>query len=327
MPQTAAMQPHETTGVDARPPARHPNAVALIADRTYLPFAFFVAHQLAAQPSRNFDILVFTIGCTAAERSRAPAGVVALDFELDARTPNDRARATYGRLGLLDVMDPSYEKVLYLDSDVWIAGRRISELFRTELGDYPLAAVSDGAEIMRPKAAAWIRYKRGLGLDDDTPYFNAGVLLINRREFVRQRIAEKAWSYITSGQYLGNLADQSALNAVLRGNWLKLSPIWNWSFAARLRLTSTYRPQIIHFIGSSKPWKDHRLRYAPRYRREMRRYLGEIGYAASVNEVPWRHSAKWIAKQIAKRPLSWLNLERRERRIRAFMEARARERG
>ena len=179
-------------------------------------------------------------------------------------------------------MRRDYRKVLYLDSDIWIAGRSIGDLFNLDLRNYAVAAVRDSGEIVRGGSPEWLTYKSKLGLAAAAPYFNAGILLIDLERFHQRGIGEDAIRYVAGGKYLGGLDDQSALNAVLRGDWLELSPRWNWTFASRDALTRELAPEIVHFVGGSKPWNDGKGRYHARYRLAMQEYLGAVGLGGFV---------------------------------------------
>src|SRR5262249_50323413 len=145
-----------------------------------------------------------------------------------------------------------------------------------DMGDYQIAAVRDAAEIVRPLSAEWTRYKAKLGLPMSAAYFNSGVMLVNVEGFCDAGIGADAIAYLGAGKFVGH-DDQSALNAILSGRWLEISPLWNWMFGTRERMTERYDPAIVHFIGSNKPWKDRKAKHHPKYRAEMQTYLAASG--------------------------------------------------
>ncbi|MBX9683179.1 MAG: glycosyltransferase family 8 protein [Hyphomicrobium sp.] len=244
----------------------HCNAVVMVTDGGYLPAARFVAHQLLGQSNRNFDVIILAIGCSPEQRATSDAQLSIIDFVPHDMSGfqfsrADRTWAAYAKINVTPQVDQRYTKILYLDADVWIGSRSLAHLFATELGDYPIAAVMDAGEVLRGDNADWLDYKKKLGMSAKTPYFNSGMMLINRRVFDGEAIGARVIDYLTSGRYIGRLDDQSALNAVLNGRWLELSPLWNWMYATRWTLTRAVDPGIIHFIGSSKPWRDVRGRH------------------------------------------------------------------
>lgn len=302
------------------------NVAVLLADRKYLPAALFVAQKLSRQRSRNFDIRLLVTECPEAVRQALDDGIIIQDF-----VPDERAQRTaslkkkppiaFGRLTMDSVLPEHYEKILYLDCDLWIGNREISQLFAMDLDGYAFGAVFDAGDIVRAADPVWHDYKRRLGLEDDTPYFNSGVMMIDRKEFKKQRIGERCLEYIANGGYLGMMNDQSALNAVTKGQWQQLSPIWNWMFGARARLTEETDPAIIHFIGPQKFWNDRRGRFDPKYRLEMTAYLKTLGYEAFVQETPRIFSLRRAIKQFGFDARAAVGANKREVLIRSALAA------
>ncbi len=311
--------------IELHEPHRRSNAVVLIADRGYWPAALFAAHKLAREPDRTFDIILLAIGCSADERAVADTRIEVLDFELDARAKQTsaakgRSVAVFGRLSLDEVLDDRYDKILYIDADVWIGDRSVSDLFHLDFQGRAVAAVRDAAEIVRGNAGDWLAYKRQLGLHANAGYFNSGMLLINRPAYRQRRIGEQCLDYLSSGKYRGNFNDQSALNAVLAGDWVELSPVWNWMYATRWELTRRVAPAIVHFIGPSKPWADRKSRHDPRFRADMKRVLEPLGYQEFVRDVPALPAARRSVARLGHRLARNLNLDSRDRKIREYVE-------
>ena len=302
------------------------NVAVLLTDRKYLPAALFVAQKLSRQRSRNFDIRLLVTECPEAVRETLDDGITIQDF-----VPDERAQRTaslkkkppiaFGRLTMDSVLPEHYQKILYLDCNLWIGNREISQLFAMDLDGFAFGAVCDAGEIVRATDPIWLDYKRQLGLDDDTPYFNSGVMMIDRNEFKKQRIGDRSLEYIANGGYLGMMNDQSALNAVTKGQWRQLSPIWNWMFGSRARLTEETDPAIIHFIGPQKFWNDTRGRFAPKYRQDMTAYLKTLGYEAFVQETPQIFRVRRAIKQFGFDALAAVGANKRELLIRSALAA------
>jgi lipopolysaccharide biosynthesis glycosyltransferase len=278
----------------------HKDAVLLISDERYLPAARFVTAQILRQGSSDFDIVVMTFDCKRESQALFDPRVKVVDIEPDPRlhalTHSARkSTATYLRLSAIERLRSLYSKVLYVDCDIWIGNRPIGRLFDLNFGDHAIAAVRDAAEIIRPRSPEWIEYRAKLGLPSGAGYFNTGIMLIDVEKFCRGSIGSDAITYLASGRYRGPFHDQSALNAILASRWLEISPLWNWTFATRPRITDKYDPAIIHFIGSNKPWSDRTAKHLPKYRAEMQRYLAAFGEQAYVESVPagkqWRRTA------------------------------------
>lgn len=173
--------------------------------------------------------------------------------------------ATMLRFAALEELSRFYERVIYLDGDVFQAWGSLADLLAVDLGGRPLAAVRD--KLQWPSGNRWMeRYinklarSRGVHRLD---YFNAGVLMIDGPAYVAGGFSGKALAFFAEQSELCRFGDQSALNAVLAGQWCELSPGWNWQVSRKvLGLTAAQRPRLIHFVGEIKPWLD-RLRVLP----------------------------------------------------------------
>jgi lipopolysaccharide biosynthesis glycosyltransferase len=164
--------------------------------------------------------------------------------------------ATYFRLFAANLIEEP--KALYLDSDILINGD-LTELWETDLGDYPIAAVED----------FMIDDFHRLDLSSDTGYFNSGVMVLQLNEWRKLDLGSTTMDYITEFPEKIIYADQCGLNAVLQGNWYHLPPKWNYQSHeiqdSEFILNKSYfsknhwnealnQPKIIHFTGLPKPW-------------------------------------------------------------------------
>lgn len=155
--------------------------------------------------------------------------------------------ATYNRFLLGDVLPQELESVLYLDCDLIVTGSLENLATYSWGGNSPQRG-------SKPVVAAVAR-------DDPahiTPfghrgahYFNAGVLLLNLREWREQQVAQELFS--TARALFGKLHtwDQDVLNLVLEDRWVELPGEYNETTAVDERNDSA---KIIHFAGSVKPW-------------------------------------------------------------------------
>ncbi|WP_338686869.1 glycosyltransferase family 8 protein [Streptomyces acidiscabies] len=172
--------------------------------------------------------------------------------------------ATYARLFLPELVPD--DVVLYMDVDV-VLMRDVTELFATDLGDSPLAAVRD---MWRPNLHEALA-------DGDSgrfaPYFNAGLMLCNLRQWRRENLTERVLQWLASQDQVPVCLEQDALNALTHGRWIELDPRWNVfpmtdfrdippeAWPPRLDTEyDAYREQerrafVLHFIGSRKPWR------------------------------------------------------------------------
>lgn len=168
--------------------------------------------------------------------------------------------ATLFRLMLPDVL-PELDRTIYLDADIVVL-RPLTELWRYDLRDTVLGAVRDASS---PWAAGPIgTHWRELDLAPDTPYFNAGVLLIPLSVWRREGLAVAARDVLKTKNLL--YGDQDALNAVAKGRWLELPRSWNvqtWDWGGQGTVWAIMRdqvesalaePAIIHYTSPGRPW-------------------------------------------------------------------------
>jgi lipopolysaccharide biosynthesis glycosyltransferase len=161
---------------------------------------------------------------------------------------------------LLPDLLPDADRVLYLDVDT-IAADSLEPLWRTDLGDHHVAAVTN--VFMREHE----HRPAELGLAGPEVYFNSGVLLMNLEAMRRERSGDALREFARDREL--EWPDQDALNMVLGASRLALDPRWNvtnsmwfpWSddvFDAGLAAAARERPGIRHFEGpgANKPWHD-----------------------------------------------------------------------
>jgi hypothetical protein len=178
--------------------------------------------------------------------------------------------ACYYRLFLGQTLPEAAERALFLDADLLVEGD-LAKLWNIPFEGHVIQAVPDAyAHSLHTPRLSLIRFPEGIGFSRETPYFNAGVQLIDlrlwREERIGQRAGEFLWKY---GQQLRG-RDQDALNCALAGRWKRLPPTWNFqelpghaaswkdggASPAEVR-EALRRPAIIHFIGW-KPWSGGR---------------------------------------------------------------------
>ena len=194
------------------------------------------------------------------------------DLKTGARLPHSSAyRVLVPRL-----LPSALARVVYVDADILVR-RPLTDLWSTDLASSPFGAVRDA---YIPSIAADVPWRR-LGLDPRTPYFNAGVLLMDLHAWRDTRVSERALDLLRVETFPNS--EQTALNAVAGGWWHALDPVWNvqshflaadasraWGHVDTETLTSAIAdPGIVHFChgefarpwqaGSSHPYRDEWL--------------------------------------------------------------------
>lgn len=180
---------------------------------------------------------------------------------------------------------PGYiDKILYLDCDTIISGD-ISELDNVEF---------NGNIAMGVKDCISGTYKRNVGLDKDSPYINAGVILFNMQALRNVDIHAEIETYMNKYVELINYADQDILNGMFKGRIGELNPKFDvmtidvshtYEEIQNLRRPTNFykkndleeaisNPAIIHYTTNMlviRPWfsnSDHPLKH------EFEKYMG-----------------------------------------------------
>jgi lipopolysaccharide biosynthesis glycosyltransferase len=158
--------------------------------------------------------------------------------------------ATYDKLQVPELLPRGISKVLWLDADILALGS-VAELWDRELGDHLALAVRD-CLVPRVSSPFGVAAHREVGLDPATPYFNAGVMLMNLSAWRNQGVTRRSLEYLQQHAHRVYFWDQEALNAVLAGNWAEVESRWNWSPSLGGREEA---PTLVHFTGNLKPWR------------------------------------------------------------------------
>src|SRR5690349_2559637 len=88
--------------------------------------------------------------------------------------------AVYYRLFFPLLVPKEVTRILYLDTDIVVVGD-LRELYQTDLGDYPLAAVYDN----------YVKTAPQLGIYEEENYFNSGMMLMNIPVWNEQNISQQ----------------------------------------------------------------------------------------------------------------------------------------
>lgn len=252
--------------------------VAAAIDDGYTEQLLVVLWSACQRLSPGWTLRVFVIGyqLSSESKERLESGLNdrPVEFEwttLDLSGPRsfwpgiarDGDITAYYRMFLGEALPESIKRVIFLDADVLVEGDLVA-LWTSPFDGYTLQAVPDAyGELLHTSRLR----KSGIPFPHRAPFFNAGVLLVDlgrwrELEVVRQA-SELLWKY---GKRLYG-RDQDALNIVLAGDWKALPSSWNlhelphmlfcWdpSGQSRTELQRAFsEPDIIHFVGTWKPW-------------------------------------------------------------------------
>lgn len=142
------------------------------------------------------------------------------------------------RLFLAKYLPSTLDKVLYMDVDV-VALKSLRELWDVPLDDLFVGAIPD--RNMR------LSHRRDLGLPDDYPYFNSGVLLVNLKKWRDEAILEKLLEIANEIRQAIDFPDQDVLNVyAYRNGYKELDARWN----SHPRNYDAKTSGILHYMGS-----------------------------------------------------------------------------
>jgi lipopolysaccharide biosynthesis glycosyltransferase len=154
----------------------------------------------------------------------------------------------YARLALPSVLP--VDRFIYLDSDT-LCLADLSELYKVQLGGAFMAMVAHDKKGNHPE----MKIYRELGIDENSPYFNSGIMLVDGSEWRRRDITRQCLAFGRRFSPYLVTADQACLNGVGNNDILQLEKKWNLPlYAGTHALQQTPPPAIYHFIGVPKPW-------------------------------------------------------------------------
>jgi lipopolysaccharide biosynthesis glycosyltransferase len=179
-----------------------------------------------------------------------------------------------------------------------IARPGLKRLETFDLGGRPLAAAYDMIFLMDLKGDALARQfqrsRRALGLSLDTPYFNAGLMTIDRAAWRAAKLTERVVKSLRDEPERYPFMEQDALNATLKGNFAPLSPRYNFmGDFFLLDLERRLEPIVLHFVNAPKPWELASWRGEARFAENYRAWFAASPWpdlAQSPTEPSWRRT-------------------------------------
>ena len=231
-------------------------------DDHYIPFLDVAIRSLIANASKAFEYRIIVLNTGLNEDSvRKVKQHEQTGFMIDFINISEEVEAiksrfknvyhfsvvTYYRLFIASLF-PQYDKVIYLDCDLVVLGD-ISELYHVELGDNILGAAPE--QFVQNTREFRLYAEKALGVDPDG-YVNAGVLLMNLKEFRRNQIEEKFIRLITEYDFDLLDPDQAYLNYLCLGKIHVLPNGWN---KEPMPLVCEGKKHIVHYALYKKPWQ------------------------------------------------------------------------
>ena len=241
--------------------------IACATDRRYVEMTGVLIRSIASLHGREeCAVVVYGARLTArdAERLRACAGnaigvtVHALTREMLATlsalpTARHLTDTAYTLLALPDLVGnhvgpgAGAGRIVCLDSDM-VVQRRLDPLFTMDLDEHVVAAVP-----MEDTGAYLARSNAEIGRPASTPFFNSGVLVVDRYRWRERDVTARALRYARERTQPIIHHDQAVLNAVIGGDWRPLGPEWNVGVRG-LTGPECDAAAILHYKGRIKPF-------------------------------------------------------------------------
>lgn len=163
-------------------------------------------------------------------------------------------RSAYLRLWAASLLQGTYDRLIYMDADMFVEAAGFSRLLDADLQGRAIGAVLDLQQWNRPSKHVE-EFK--LAGRPATPYFNSGFLLIDVETYVENGVLEEALDLADKHPDWILHHDQTLLNLAVNGEWVALSPAWNWQWPVKFPIFSDWLDvRVHHFISGRKPWAD-----------------------------------------------------------------------
>ena len=156
------------------------------------------------------------------------------------------SKTTYFRLFIAE-MFPEYDKAIYIDSDTVVLGD-MAEVYAFELGENYVGAAREQVMIQTDVYGTYV--EKVLGIDRNE-YFNAGMLVINCRQFRAQHVLDQFIELLHVYNFVVT-QDEDYLNLICKNNVFWLPQQWNTEVFG----TIDYPEEsfgVLHYIMVSKP--------------------------------------------------------------------------
>ena len=159
------------------------------------------------------------------------------------------SKTTYYRFFIAE-MFPQLDKAIYIDSDM-IVRCGIEKLYETDLKDYYLAGCHEQAMEQVEVYGNYVEQVLDISRHN---FFNAGMMLINCKQFRKERVLEKFFKLLQEYNFVVT-QDEDYLNVICKDHVLWLTQKWNTellpSFSYPYNDEDAY---ILHYIMVNKPW-------------------------------------------------------------------------
>ena len=158
--------------------------------------------------------------------------------------------ATYYRLFIENYISDEYETLIYLDADTICLNNPIENIYKTinnlRSSNFVIAARTEKKQTLSHDDEVFKR------LNLTGKYFNAGVLIINLKKWKEFNFTEQLLQKMNEKRAYIVHWDQDVLNAFINGKYLEMEKSLNFNSIDYQNKSESV--DILHFIGSKKPW-------------------------------------------------------------------------
>ncbi len=206
----------------------------------------------------NFDIILFSDSINPDSYPFAEKNIEfrSIDPSLLGNVPvtDSLPIASYLRLLIPFSLRGEYDRFIYLDGDTFMLAPGIQELFNIDMEGKFIAAAPDALMLTKRLRRRHREYLKNIGITDRR-YMNSGLILFDVEKYCASGLLDKVIEFALENSSFLTFADQSALNGVIKGDWLQLSVKWNWQTrASGQRLLNQFNVKNLHFTGPNKAW-------------------------------------------------------------------------
>jgi hypothetical protein len=255
----------------------------------HLAAGFDLSNALAAA------VMVRSVARTLAPGARAVAHLAGFGLDADARRHIEGSGSNRLEVDWVDVdleagdgrpvpftlvvdraVPEGVERFVVLEPSTLVR-RSVTELAGQDFDGCPMAAVRD-LRVPTVSMPGGVAQWRALGLAPGTPYFDTGVLVVDRPGWRDEQIERRAIAHLRAHEAHDDATGQQAFNVAVAGHAHELAPRWSsqtvedksvaagaaWIYsllpAADIDAARD-DPAIVHFTGARKPWYDPRTRH------------------------------------------------------------------
>lgn len=219
-----------------------------------------------------------------AERYAIKISLYLINSECLSDLPSTKiwSRAMYFRLFAFEYFSNSFDKLLYLDADVFCKGK-LDVLAECNLDNVAAAVVRD-VDSMQSKAVERLKDP-----DIRNNYFNSGVVFANLKEWVKNDLTNQAFSILLNKNGRGiefKYPDQDVLNVLLKDKVHFLPGRFNTIYTIKSELKDRTHQNyqniisndtvLIHYTGATKPWH------------KWATYPSTVYYQTALAASPWK---------------------------------------